>query len=179
MNTITYQFLNQHNFNEHSLDNFIRTQHVTHCWRKNDSGELALAPASFTDDWDLARRREVAQEILTQIDGNGFAYGAFCEGEVVGFVLVANEPFGSRNQYVELNLFHVSKPYRGRGIGRKLFTLVCDSARNAGAQKLYISAQSSMESQAAYRKLGCVEAEEINRTIADNEPFDVQMEFTL
>lgn len=179
MNTITYQFLNQYNFNEYSLDNFIRTQHVTHCWRKNDCGELALVPENFTEDWDLARRREIAKEILTQIDGNGFAYGAFCGGEVVGYISVSGESFGSRNQYVELNLFHVSQPYRGRGIGRELFILACDSARSAGAQKLYISAHPSMESQAVYRKLGCVEAEEVNKIIAENEPFDVQMEFQL
>ena len=44
---------------------------------------------------------------------------------------------------------------------------------------LYISAHPSKESQAAYRSLGCVEAEEINKAIAENEPFDIQMEYVL
>ncbi len=39
--------------------------------------------------------------------------------------------------------------------------------------------ESSKESQAAYRKFGCIEATEINQVIAENEPYDVQMEFVL
>ncbi|WP_155988230.1 hypothetical protein [Oribacterium sp. P6A1] len=38
---------------------------------------------------------------------------------------------------------------------------------------------SSKESQAAYKALGCVHAEEIIPWIADEEPFDVQLEFVL
>ena len=73
----------------------------------------------------------------------------------------------------------MSKPYRRRGIGKELFKLACKTAKEVGAKKLYISAHSSKESQAAYRKLGCIEATEINQVIAENEPYDVQMEFVL
>ena len=48
-----------------------------------------------------------------------------------------------------------------------------------GAKKLYISAHSSKESQEAYRRLGCIEAQEVNMEIAQNEPFDIQMEYQL
>ena len=44
---------------------------------------------------------------------------------------------------------------------------------------LYMSAHSSMESQAAYRALGCVHAQEINAALAQAEPCDVQMEYLL
>jgi len=42
-----------------------------------------------------------------------------------------------------------------------------------------ISAHFYKESQAAYRRLGCVEATEINQVIAENEPYDVQREYVL
>ena len=93
--------------------------------------------------------------------------------------MISNELFGSKKQYSELVLFHVSQPFRRKGIGAKLFRAICREARLLGAEKLYISAHSSKESQAAYRKLGCINAREINRAIADNEPFDVQMEYIL
>lgn len=48
-----------------------------------------------------------------------------------------------------------------------------------GAEKIYISSHSSKESQAAYRSLGCVDAVKINKEIAENEPFDIQMEYCL
>ena len=45
--------------------------------------------------------------------------------------------------------------------------------------KLYISAHSSKESQAAYKAIGCVHAEEINQKLAEEEPCDVQLEYVL
>ena len=57
--------------------------------------------------------------------------------------------------------------------------MACEEARQLGADKLYISAHSSKESQAAYRALGCSFAEEINEELAAAEPFDVQLEYKL
>jgi GNAT superfamily N-acetyltransferase len=82
-------------------------------------------------------------------------------------------------QYVQLVTFQVSEPFRGMGVGRKLFEKAAGAAKGHGAKKLYISAHSSKESQAAYKALGCVHAEEIIPWIADEEPFDVQLEFVL
>ena len=87
--------------------------------------------------------------------------------------------FGVTAKYVQLVCFQVSEEYRRQGIGRKLFSMVCEEARQLCADKLYISAHSSKESQAAYRALGCTPAEEINEELAAEEPFDVQMEYRL
>ena len=179
MNTITYLFLTEKNFHDNSLDFFLRHQDVKECWRKNSHNEYVLVPHRYVEDWDLNKRKEVAREILNIIAGKGFAYGAFYEGKVVGYILVSNEFFGNSNQYTELLLYHVSEPYRRCGIGKELFKLACKTAKEAGAKKLYISAHSSKESQAAYRKLGCIEATEINQVRVENEPYDIQMEFVL
>ena len=175
---ISYQRLSSDNFSVNSLDDFIRHQEVKECWRREE-GSLVLKPVSYVEDWDISKRRSIAGEITDCINGHGFAYGAFSENKVVGYICVSGKPFGSEKQYIELTLFHVSEPYRRMGIGRELFRLACDKARQRGAKKLYISAHSSRESQCAYRRLGCVEAEEINSEIAENEPFDIQMEYRL
>ena len=179
MNTITYLLLTEQNFNENSLDDFLRHQEVKECWRKNSNNEYVLVSNEYVEDWDINKRKEVAREILNKVAGNGFAYGAFYEGKVVGYILISTVLFGKSNQYMELLLYHVSEPYRRHGIGKELFKLACNTAKESGAKKLYISAHSSKESQAAYRKLGCIEATEINQVIAENEPYDVQMEFVL
>ena len=80
---------------------------------------------------------------------------------------------------MELVCFQVSEEYRHRGIGRKLFTMICEEAMQLGADKLYISGHSSNESQAAYQALGCRHADEINKILAEKEPFDVQLEYVL
>jgi ribosomal protein S18 acetylase RimI-like enzyme len=73
---------------------------------------------------------------------------------------------------------HVSYEYRGKGIGRKLFTLSLETMKNCVAKKVYIVANPSEESQAFYRAMGCVEAEEIIPELYDDS-YDVHMEFAL
>lgn len=178
METITYTKLNRNNFTIESLDTFRRFQEVNESWRKiND--EYVLVKNKYTEEWDLSKLRNVAQEILNAIDRNCIVYGAFHKEELIGFISLSNSFFGSSNQYIELVILQVSSQFRRYGIGRKMFELVCKEAKIAGGRKLYISAHASKESQAFYRKIGCIEATEINKFIAGNEPFDVQMEYQL
>lgn len=122
----------------------------------------------------------MADSILNGIiKGKMIAYGAFDRGTVIGFSVIGTEFFGSINQYLQLIEFEVLFPYRGKGIERRLFSSASSSALSLGAEKLYISAHSSKESQTVYRKLGCIEAEEINERLRDKEPCDVQMECPL
>lgn len=175
---IRYEKLNYGNFGGHSLDEFRRYQTITECWRKVD-GEMKLVPNEFTEDWAVEKCREVAAEISCRLEKDLSAFGAFCKNRLVGFVTVEHEIFGNSAKYVNLEQFQVSEDFRGKGIGRKLFTLACSEAKNLGAQKFYISAHSSKESQAAYKALGCVPASEVNEKMAAEEPFDIQMEFVL
>ena len=141
-------------------------------------GEWQLLPIAFIEDWDQLRLRAEAADILRVIAAGFLAIGAFDGESLVGFAQLG-ERLGSQGQYIELVSYHVSAPYRGKGIGRRLFAAICDAARSLGAEKLYISAHSSKESQAVYRALGCVPAKEVDAKRAANEPCDVQMEYDL
>lgn len=165
-------------FNEYSLDDFIRHQTVSECWRNID-GEWKLLPIAFTEDWGPEKCREEAAGMIERINRDLIAFAAAEDDQIAGYITVVTERTGSRKQYLQLEAFEVSEPYRGRGIGRQLFTHACGSAKGIGAEKLYISAHSSKESMAAYKALGCVHAEEILHCIADKEPFDVQLEYVL
>lgn len=175
---IRFERLTKQNFNAFSLDAFVRHQDATRCWRNVD-GKWTLLPIAFTEDWDLAERRDIAKNIAENLDGSIVGYGAFADATVVGYITIGTDPFGSRSQYVQLVEFEVSEAFRGRKIGKRLFELGCNAAKALLAEKLYISAHSSEESQAAYKALGCVHAEEINAKLAEAEPCDVQMEYRL
>lgn len=175
---VEYGRITKENFTKYSLDTFIRHQQVQEVWRFID-GQWKLVPCRFTEDWSIDRRREVAEEILEGVENQGYAYAAWEKNRVVGYSYISPEPLGSAGQYMELRLFHISEPFRGMGIGRRLFEMAAEEAKRNGARKLYISAHSSRESQAAYRKLGCVHAQEVVEVIAQAEPFDVQMEYCL
>ena len=86
------------------------------------------------------------------------------------------KPFGSKGQYRDLTSLHVSRDKRGHGIGRTLFQKAADWARSRGAEKLYISSHSAVETQAFYRAMGCVEAQEYQYAHVEKEPYDCQLE---
>lgn len=178
MDNIAYSIISEENFSLTSLDEFIRRQEVRECWRRVD-GQWKLLPIAYVEDWDLEARRLRAGRILRGIRSGGAAFGAWSGGNVVGFARLALPRFGSADQYIDLAQLHVSEPFRRRGVGGSLFRLACQGARELGAKKLYISAHSARESVAAYRKYGCVLAEEVNQILAEKEPCDVQMEFLL
>ena len=48
MKAITYLVLKEKNFNENSLDDFLRYQEVKECWRKNSNNEHeAITTATY------------------------------------------------------------------------------------------------------------------------------------
>lgn len=173
---ITYQRLTGSNFDCRSLDTFRRHQCITECWRK--IGESwRLVPMVFEESWDIATCREIAADVAAHMQSDQSAFGAFAGEELVGFITVSHKIFGTAHRYAELVCFQVSEPWRGQGIGKALFHLAAGELQAIGAERLYISAHSSRETQAAYQALGCVLAEEINWDIAKGEPFDVQLEY--
>ncbi len=154
---------------------FQRRQEVTRCWRKID-GAWVIKPIAFVDDWTEKDHEFVAWCLGNILASGGLVAGAFLDGKLKGVVAVENTPMGSRGQYRELSGFWVSREMRGNGIGRKLFEMAKVFAREKGAEKLYVSSHSSVESQAFYKAMGCVEAEEYSAPHAERGPNDCQIE---
>ncbi len=173
-----YRRLDNNNFTGRSLDGFVRHQAVAECWRKTDNG-WKLVPNVYEEEWPLSQRRAIAEDAARSVNLDQTGFGAFDGERIIGFATVSHCVFGAAAGYAQLVCLQVSAEYRRQGIGRKLFSLACEEARKIGADKLYISAHSSKESQAAYRALGCTPAEEVNEELAAAEPFDVQMEYRL
>lgn len=157
---------------------FRRRQEVTRCFRKI-GGKWEIRPIAFVDDWSPENYDELVRCLKNTVRTGGHVIGAFSEGALKGFASLEPERFGSRNQYMDLSSIHVSEEMRGHGIGKALFSLIKAAARAAGAEKLYISAHSAVESQAFYRAMGCVEAEEYEKRHVEKEPCDCQLECAL
>ena len=173
---IWYGRLDARNFGAESLDSFVRRQQVRRAWRRTADG-WQLVPAEFWEDWSLAERREIAADIAAHMGRDQSAFGAFSDGRLVGFVTVSHRLFGVSARYAELVCFQVSEPYRGRGIGRRLFGMAVAEMEIIGAERLYISSFCAEETQAVYRALGCRPASEINAELALEEPKDVPLEY--
>lgn len=157
---------------------FIRRQAVTKCWRR-DNGKWVIRDDPFVDDWSEEDYRTLISCLKHTILSGGFVHAAFAGGVLKGFVSVEPDLWGSRREYLDLSSIHVSEDMRGAGIGTALFAAAKEWARGRGGKKLYISAHSAVESQAFYKKMGCVEAQEYNQVHVEAEPFDCQLECSL
>lgn len=172
---IVYRKLNQTDISPSMFAGFQRRQEVTHCWRK-ENGQWVIKPIAFVDDWTAEGRAFLAKCLGNTLETGGMAAGAFSGERLVGLVSVEGPPLGSRGQYLDLSSLHVSQEMRGQGIGRKLFAMAKEFAHEKGAEKLYISSHSAVESQAFYKAMGCVEAEEYDPEHVRREPCDCQIE---
>lgn len=157
---------------------FQRRQIVTKCWRKAD-GIWCVRDVCYIEDWTDAEYARVAAQLRRAADAGGLVLGAFANGELKGFACVDAALIGADRTYADLALLHVSADLRGSGIGRTLFGRAAAWARARGAAKLYISAHSAVETQAFYRAMGCVEAEEYSGAHVEREPCDCQLEYVL
>ena len=173
-----YRSLQEHEIDRELFRDFIRRQIVTKCWRKED-GEWIIKDAPFIDDWTEQDYEVLIQCLKRTVRTGGLVYGAFYEEKLKGFDAVLPEIFGGENKYIDLAAIHVSQDMRGTGIGTVLFKEAKRWAKEKGAEKLYISAHSAVESQAFYKRMGCVEAKWYKKEHVEEEPFDCQLEVKL
>ncbi len=157
---------------------FHRYQNVTRCWRR-ENGAAVLKNIAFTEEWLPEDYCFLVKCLRNTVATGGAVAGAFQNGSLIGFASLENTRTGSRGQYLQLSSLHVSAEFRGRGIGRTLFSMMVGEGRNRNAEKLYISSIPAEETQAFYRASGCVDAEEVLEDLPAHDPCDCMLEYAL
>lgn len=175
---IQYRSLEVSEISRELFRNFIRHQVVNNCLRKENS-EWIIKNEAFIDDWTEADYEVLISCLKNTIHTGGVVYAAFYNNMLKGFVSVESSLFGGKQKYIDLSSLHVSEDLRNLGIGKSLFLLAKEWSRKKGANKLYISAHSAIETQIFYKKMGCIEAQLYNKNHVDNEPCDCQLECKL
>lgn len=175
---VQYRNLSENEICRELFSHFIRHQEVTRCWRKA-KGEWVVREVAFTDDWTEKDYQALVACLKDTAASGGFVHGAFCDGYLKGFVAVLPSFFGGGQKYLDLASIHVSEDMRGRRIGKALFLRAKEWAGKKGAKKLYISAHPSVESQAFYKRMGCVEAQVYDQKHVEEAPYDCQLECSL
>lgn len=165
--------------NNDLLLHFNRHQVVTKVWRTKN-GKKFIKDISFVEQWSKEKKiKVVANELTNTIINNGTVFGAFYNNRLIAFASIDSKFLGEKSEYIQLLLLQVSKEYRNRGIGKKLFYICADEAEKMGAKKLYISGHSSIETQAFYKSVSCVDAKWIYQNQVQLEPYDYQLEYNL
>ena len=175
---LVYRYVQSEDLTRGALAHFVRRQQVTECWRHTESG-LRLLPIAFVDDWSEETRAQRVNRLLALLAHGGAMYAAFDGADIVGYIALGQKSPDCPADTVEVVAFHVSEPMRHQGIGKRLFAEAVMEGRRRGARRLYISAHSAKESQAAYQRLGCVETGDPLASAVAAEPCDIQMEYRL
>ena len=176
--SILYRTLTEPELNRSLFSAFVRRQVVVDCWRRENGG-WAIKPDPFIDDWSEEDYAYLLDCLRNTVRTGGFVCGAFTDGALKGFVSVEPGFTGPKGEYLDLSSLHVSAGCRGQGIGRELFARAAAWAEGRGAEKLYISSHSAVETQAFYNAMGCTDAGWISAEHAEKEPFDRQLEYVL
>jgi predicted N-acetyltransferase YhbS len=120
-------------------------------------GALVLEPAHFAMvGWPPGEAEKYTPLLLACFDRGGSFTGAFDGDTLAGVVVVDTVWRGPRRDLLQLEFLHVGRPYRGLGLGRRLFAHAQVVARERGARGLYVSATPSRHTVSFYQSLGCV-----------------------
>ena len=90
-----YKRLDNNNFTANSLDDFVRHQTVTECWRKTDN-DWKLVPNVYEENWSQVQCREIAEDVVHNINLDQTGFGAFDGERIIGFATVSHCVFGVR-----------------------------------------------------------------------------------
>ena len=106
-------------------------------------------------------------------DRGGAFLGAFDGAQLVGGAVLDTVPLGAQSDQLQLAFLHVSRDYRGHGLGTRLFEEMRTLARTRGARYLYVSATPSENTVGFYQRRGCIVAPEPDPELFALEPEDV------
>ena len=149
---------------------------IKRAWRKVDGVMQWVERNIQNDDYPDGYENHLAA-LKQTFEGGGFAYGAFDGERLIGFCSVNRDVFGKQHKYVLLDQNFISAEYRRKGIGRKLFFMCAEKAKQWGVDKFYICAASFEETLAYYYSLGCEDAKEINQELYESDEYDIQLEY--
>ena len=129
-------------------------------------------------EWNEEKRKWIPKYLQQQIERGGSAVGAYIKDNLVGFCCIDGIEEIKGCQYANVTMLFVDDDYQNMGLGKALFTSICESAKKLKAEKLFISAIPSMETIAFYFQMGCIDAQEIIPKFVDTEN-DRYLEYAL
>jgi predicted N-acetyltransferase YhbS len=145
-----------------------------------DKGMLVLKPERYDiRGWPSGETEEYTSIFYDCFDRGGWFYGYFDDETLIGVVILENEFIGSKKDQLQLKFLHISQAYRGQGVGKKLFDLARQKAKENGAKRLYISATPSERTIDFYLRMGCALTQELDPNLFALEPDDIHLEYQL
>ena len=143
-------------------------------------GELVRVPNYFeVPGWRPDAAAKETPVLLDRFDRGGTFLGVFDADVLIGMSVLESARVGRGRDQMQLASLYVSRTYRGRGVGTRLFEAVVSLAREAGAKALYVSSAPTENTVDFYRNRGCVLAPEPDPALLAAEPDDIHLVYLL
>lgn len=156
-----------------------RSEVHSHVYRVVD-GRLLLVPAYFeVPGWDPEPIESDTIELRNCFDRGGIFHGAFDRDALLGVSIIDTKLIESAPDHRQLLYLYVSRPVRGQGVGRALFALAAETARELGAKALYISATPTESTINFYLHRGASLLPDPDPALFAAEPDDVHLTYPL
>lgn len=140
------------------------------------NGSLVREAAHFdVRGWPPGEAEKYTPLLQSCYDRGGVFTAAFDGRTLAGVAVLDTLWRGPGRDLLQLEFLHVSRPYRGQGLGRRLFAQAQAAARARGARGLYVSATPSTHTVAFYRDLGCEPIAEPDPELFALEPEDIHL----
>ena len=125
-------------------------------------------------DWNVPQWtiEDMLDEWAPITDGYRNMWGAFQNRRLAGFVIYRRD---LTEDTAQLALLHVSRDFRGEGIGTMLINRALEKAREDGKKSIYVSSCPSRNTVDFYMRKGFRLADEPNRDLFEMEPEDIHM----
>jgi predicted N-acetyltransferase YhbS len=143
-------------------------------------GRLVRSPNYFeVPGWRPDAAEKETPVLLDCFDRGGTFLGVFDAKALIGMSVLESARVGRAHDQMQLAYLYVSRAYRGRGVGMQLFEAAVSSARESGANALYVSATPTENTVDFYRNRGCVLAPEPDPKLLAAEPDDIHLLYVL
>lgn len=153
------------------------SHYIKKAWRTVE-GKLKLIDIDYLDNtWPNGYETHYQNALLSV--KNGFVLGAYEHENLVGFLCITPMKKWHSYDYVLLDQLFISKQYRGKGIGTKLFNEACEKLKLWSIDRVFICAGSAEETITFYKSLGCVEVIEKHSALYEEDPRDIQLEYII
>ena len=125
--------------------------------------------------WHPEEVASYVRRLEALMDAGGVVLGAWSDDVLIGLGSLDLRPVGGDPTVAKLDLLHVSRDHRGRGVGASLTSALAQRARAHGATALYISATPTRGTVEAYLAMGAALALEPDPELFELEPEDIHL----
>lgn len=177
MSKIEYRKLSREEIDK--LSQIDRTEIINDVYYVRDGVLVLEKERHNVPEWSEAEKQSRIEWLKKVFDKGATFNGAFDGDKLVGMSVLDHNPVRSGNYRLNLEGLWVSHKYRGKGIGKKLFQLAANEARERKAKTMYVSATPSENTVHFYKRLGCRRAKPIDAYLFEKEPEDIHLELLL